>query len=105
MSASTPPLRQASPQFALGLDLRQARLVAEALGHRPYAEVHALIAHLEDWTAQPGGAPFVLDLDALALIVRALAELPYRRVHSLIKSLEQQLAALQLRHGAPRQAA
>jgi len=82
-------------RFALQLELRQARLVAEALGLRPYVQVHGLIARLEVWAAQAGNAPFVLDQDELVLAVAALAELPYRRVHGLIGSLQGQLAALE----------
>lgn len=88
--------------FALQLAPRQARLVGEALGLRPYGQVQALMARLEawarDWTdgidARGGAAPFVLDAGELALVVSALSDLPYRRVHALVRGLEAQLAAL-----------
>ncbi|MDY0961167.1 MULTISPECIES: hypothetical protein [Massilia] len=89
-------------RFALQLAPRQARLVAEALGLRPYGQVQALMARLEawarDWTdgidTRGGAAPFVLDAGELALVVSALSDLPYRRVHTLVRGLEAQLAAL-----------
>jgi hypothetical protein len=89
-------------RFGIGLDLRQGRLVREALEQRPYREVEALIGGLDAWAGQAfgpagNGAPFVLGYADLVLIVDALADLPYRRVHALVKGLEQQIAAL----GAP----
>jgi len=89
-------------RFALQLAPRQARLVAEALGLRPYGQVQALMARLEAWArgwtdgarADGGAAPFVLDAGELALVVSALSDLPYRRVHALVRGLEAQLAAL-----------
>jgi hypothetical protein len=87
-------------RFGIGLDLRQGRLVREALEQRPYREVEALVGRLDSWAVLafgPGGsgAPFVLGHADLVLIVDALADLPYRRVHALVKGLEQQIAALQ----------
>ena len=84
-------------RFALQLAPRQARLVAEALGLRPYAQVQALMARLEAWAqawSAGGAAPFVLDSGELALVVAALSDLPYRRVHVLVRSLEAQLEQL-----------
>ncbi|MET0208077.1 MAG: hypothetical protein ABW220_03500 [Burkholderiaceae bacterium] len=89
-------------RFALQLAPRQARLVAEALGLRPYGQVQALMARLEAWArdwsdgidTRGGAAPFVLDAGELALVVSALSDLPYRRVHTLVRGLEAQLAAL-----------
>ena len=77
--------------FAIGLDLRQARLVAEALAERPYCEVHVLMGRLEAWAARADGAPFALDHAELLAILRALGDLPYRRVHALVGSLRHQL--------------
>lgn len=95
-------------RFALQLAPRQARLVAEALGLRPYAQVQALMARLEQWarawrTGDDDG--LVLDAGELALIVAALSELPYRRVHVLVRGLEAQLAALQAQAGRLERAA
>jgi hypothetical protein len=89
----------AQARFAIGLDLRQGRLVREALEERPYREVEALVARLDAWAGQafgPGGsgAPFVLDHGELVVVVDALADLPYRRVHALVQGLEQQIAGL-----------
>lgn len=89
-------------RFALQLAPRQARLVAEALGLRPYVQVQALMARLEAWArawnapdaTADGEIPYVLDAAELALVVAALSDLPYRRVHVLVRSLEAQLAAL-----------
>jgi hypothetical protein len=89
-------------RFALRLAPRQARLVAEALGLRPYAQVQALMARLEGWARAWGAeadAGLVLDADELALVVSALSDLPYRRVHVLVRGLEAQLAALQAQAG------
>lgn len=97
--------RHPAPDFALQLAPRQARLVAEALGQRPYAQVQALMARLEAWAGSwsmaggdggaGGAAAFVLDARELALVIAALSDLPYRRVHVLVRALEAQLAALQ----------
>jgi hypothetical protein len=89
----------AQPVFAIGLDLRQGRLVREALEQRPFHEVAALIRRLDAWAEQAFGAaadgqPFTLGHADLVLIVRALGDLPYRRVHVLVGSLEAQIAAL-----------
>jgi hypothetical protein len=97
VSAALAPAAPA--RFAIGLDLRQGRLVREALEERPYREVEALVGRIDAWAGQafgPGGsgAPFVLDLAELVLLVDALADLPYRRVHALVKGLEQQIAGL-----------
>ena len=89
MSAGTQALARA--RFAIGLDARQAALVAEALGGRPYVEVHALVARLQAWAAQGDGAPFVLAYAELVLVLRALGDLPYRRVHVLVGALQSQL--------------
>jgi len=85
-------------RFSLQLAPRQARLVAEALGLRPYAQVQALMARLERWAREwraDGDAGLALDAGELALVVAALSDLPYRRVHVLVRGLEAQLAALQ----------
>lgn len=92
-------MTQPSMRFALQLELRQARLVAEALGHQPYVRVHALVARLQAW-AGTGEASFVLARDELVLIIDALGDLPYRRVHALIGSLRHQLAAVAALHVA-----
>jgi hypothetical protein len=89
----------ARARFAIGLDLRQGRLVREALEGRPYREVAALVDRLDDWAGQAfgpagSGAPLLLGYDELVLVVDALADLPYRRVHALVKGLEQQIAGL-----------
>ena len=89
----------ARARFAIGLDLRQGRLVREALEQRPYREVEALVDHLYAWAGRAfgpdgSGAPLVLGYAELELVVDALADLPYRRVHALVKGLEQQIAGL-----------
>jgi len=100
MSAGTAALARA--RFAIGLDARQAQLVAEALAERPYVEVHALIARLRAWAAEGDGAPFVLGHAELVLVLRALGDLPYRRVHVLVGALQAQLdgALARLREAA-----
>lgn len=95
-------------RFALQLAPRQARLVAEALGLRPYGQVQALMARLEQWARAwraEGDAGLVLDAGELAVIVAALSDLPYRRVHVLVRGLEAQLAALQAEAGRLERAA
>jgi hypothetical protein len=87
----------AQARFGIGLDLRQARLVAEALGQRPYAQVRGLMARLHGWAERGAAAPFALDHAELLLVLEALGGMPYRRVHALAGSLERQLAALQAR--------
>lgn len=87
-------MNPAAPRFALQLGLRQARLVAEALGGRPYGQVHVLVKRLQACAGQAGAAAFVLDQDELVLVLAALSELPYRRVHGLIDGLQRQLAAM-----------
>jgi len=89
MSAAAQALARA--RFAIGLDARQAALVAEALAERPYVEVHALIARLQAWAAGADGAPFVLAHAELVLVLRALGDMPYRRVHVLVGALQAQL--------------
>ncbi|OIJ41019.1 hypothetical protein [Massilia timonae] len=91
-------------RFSLRLAPRQARLVAEALGLRPYAQVQALMARLEEWARAwraEDDAGLVLDAGELALVVSALSDLPYRRVHVLVRGLEAQLAALRAQAGRP----
>jgi len=90
---SAPADLLARARFGIGLDLRQARLVAEALAERPYAEVHALVGRLRDWVGEAGGAPFPVDHAELVLILNALGAMPYRRVHALAGSLQRQLDA------------
>lgn len=97
MSAGLAAAAQA--RFAIGLDLRQGRLVREALEGRPYRDVEALVGRLDAWAGQAfgpagTGAPFVLGYPELVLVVDALADMPYRRVHALVKGLEQQIAGL-----------
>lgn len=95
-------------RFALHLAPRQARLVAEALGLRPYAQVQALMARIQAWAREwraDGDTGLVLDAGELALIVAALSDLPYRRVHVLVRGLEAQLAALRAQAGRLERAA
>jgi hypothetical protein len=92
-------LALARARFGIGIDLRQARLVAEALAERPYAEVHGLIGRLQAWVVRADGAPFAVAHAELVLILEALGAMPYRRVHALAGSLQRQLDAARAQAG------